>query len=177
MTGEQFYRNTLGALQRELGPAGPAQFLRLNRSANTDYTRDRDFLLGDIRIDDVLARHRRGTRVTGPEIERAIASDDWENARKLIRVALKKAPEDHWLLARLALTHYEQRDYTTALRYGLEAAEIAPACPLVLWEVAGAMDMLDQPSAALRVYRKLTRRSIDNLAHGPCGEGIARAAA
>lgn len=34
------------------------------------------------------------------------------------------------------------------------------------------MEMLGQSSAALRVYRKLTRRSLDDVAHGPCGEGM-----
>ncbi len=60
----------------------------------------------------IAARNQRD----GPEIESAIAADDWKNARKLIRAAMKKTPEDHWLLARLALTYYEQRDYATALR-------------------------------------------------------------
>ena len=110
--------------------------------------------------------------MSGAEIERAIGADDWPRARKLIRAELKRSPKDHWLLARLALTHYEQRDYATALRYALRAEEIAPYCPLVLWEVGGAMDMLDQ-SSALRVYRKLTRQSLDDLADGPCGEGLA----
>ena len=41
MTDEQFDRYTLELLQRELGPAGLARFLRLNRSGKGDYTRDR----------------------------------------------------------------------------------------------------------------------------------------
>lgn len=111
--------------------------------------------------------------MSGADIERAIAGDDWLRARKLIQAVLKRSPEDHWLLARLALTHYEEREYATALRHALKAAGIAPHCLLVLWEVAGAMDMLEQSSAALRAYRKLTRKSLDGLAHGPCGEGLA----
>jgi tetratricopeptide (TPR) repeat protein len=111
--------------------------------------------------------------MSGAEIERAIAADDWPRAGRLIQTALKRSPKHHWLLARLALTHYKERNYATALRYALRAAEIAPYCPLVLWEVAGAMDMLDQASAALRVYRQLTRKSLNDLAHGPCGEGLA----
>lgn len=110
--------------------------------------------------------------MTGSEVERAIDAEDWQRARRLIRAGLKKTPENHWLLARLALTHFEERDYMTALHYGLQAADIAPRCPLVLWEVAGAMEMLGQSSAALRVYGKLTRRSLDAVAHGPCGEGM-----
>lgn len=112
------------------------------------------------------------TRVIGSKIERAIEAEDWQGARWLILSGLKNAPDDHWLRARLALTYYEERDYVKALRCALEAADLAPQCPLVLWEIAGAMEMLGQSSAALRVYRKLTRKSLDDIAHGPCGEGI-----
>ena len=93
----------------------------------------------------------------------------------MILAGLRRSPKDHWLLARLALAHYEQREYATALKFGLKAADLAPYCPLVLWEVAGAMDMLEEGSAALRVYRKITRKSLADLANGPCGEGLLRA--
>jgi tetratricopeptide (TPR) repeat protein len=111
-------------------------------------------------------------RGRGPEIEEAITLEDWSGARRIIRAVLRRSPADHWLLARLALTHYEERDYARALKYAMRAAEQAPYCPLVLWEIAGAMDMLEQSSAALRVYGKLTRKSLDDLAYGPCGEGL-----
>lgn len=111
-------------------------------------------------------------RSKGAEIEEAIALEDWPGARRIIRRALKRSPADHWLLARLALTHYEEREYARALKYAMRAADAAPYCPLVLWEVAGALEMLEQDSAALRVYGQLTRKSLDDLAHGPCGEGL-----
>jgi hypothetical protein len=41
MTDEQFERYALEVLIRELGPDGLDRFLRLNRSGNGDYTRDR----------------------------------------------------------------------------------------------------------------------------------------
>lgn len=41
MTDEQFERYALEVLQREIGPDGLARFLRLNRSGDGDYTRDR----------------------------------------------------------------------------------------------------------------------------------------
>lgn len=54
MTDEEFYRHALEVLQRELGPDGLARFLRLGRSSGGDYTRDREHLLGRVRIEDVL---------------------------------------------------------------------------------------------------------------------------
>ncbi|MBS1830773.1 MAG: hypothetical protein JST93_36085 [Acidobacteria bacterium] len=44
MTDEEFYRNALEVLQRELGADGLARFLRLSRSGGGDYTRDREVL-------------------------------------------------------------------------------------------------------------------------------------
>src|SRR5262249_15455183 len=98
--------------------------------------------------------------IDGAEIEEAIAAADWRGARMIILSALKRSPADHWLFARLALTHYEKRHYARSLKYAMHAAELAPHCPLVLWEVGGAMDMLEEGSAALRVYGKLTRKSL-----------------
>lgn len=34
------------------------------------------------------------------------------------------------------------------------------------------MEMLGKSSAALHVYKKLTRKSLGDVAHGPCGEGL-----
>jgi hypothetical protein len=47
------------------------------------------------------------------------------------------------------------------------------ARPLVLWGVAGSLDMLGRTSESVRVYRRLIRRGVDSVAHGDCGEGLA----
>jgi len=109
------------------------------------------------------------------EIERAIADDDWEAARQLIKAALEKEPDSHWLLSRLALTHYEQRDYVRALEIDKQALAIEPACPLSLWGYAGTLEMLDRPQDALAVFERITERGLDSLAYDQCGEGRARA--
>jgi hypothetical protein len=56
MTDEDFERHALAILQRELGLDGLARFLRLNRSANGDYTRDRHKWLNGATIDDIMAQ-------------------------------------------------------------------------------------------------------------------------
>jgi len=53
-------------------------------------------------------------------IERAIAASDWPRARRLIREELKNR-DDHWLLTRLSLTYYEQKQYRKSLQYVTEA--------------------------------------------------------
>src|SRR5260370_41183777 len=91
----------------------------------------------------------------GERIEHLIAHDKWKGARALIRKELHKKPDDHWLLARLALTYYEERDYSSALRYAQKAHERVPDCPLALWELAGAQDMLGKTSDAIATYTQL----------------------
>jgi tetratricopeptide (TPR) repeat protein len=108
-------------------------------------------------------------------IENAVAGNNWQRARLLIRKALKQKPSDHWLLTRLALTYYEQRQYRRALAYDVRALQIAPYCPLAVWGYAGSLDMLEQRKEALQIYRWLISWGEDYLAHGPCGEGIQRA--
>lgn len=62
MTDEEFYRNALEALQRELGPDGLARFLRLSRSGGGDYTRDREKWQQELTLDEVLASIRVNRR-------------------------------------------------------------------------------------------------------------------
>jgi len=108
-------------------------------------------------------------------IERQIELEDWEGARNLIEIELQSKPDDHWYLTRLSLTYYERRDYKRALELSSRALEIAPLCPLVLWDHAGTLEMLDRPLEALSIYQRLVDRGVDNLAYGECGEGRARA--
>jgi tetratricopeptide (TPR) repeat protein len=101
-----------------------------------------------------------------------VAREQWPLARRLIRERLKRKPTDHWLLSRLALTYYEQRQYRRALEYDLKALQDGPYCPLAIWGYAGTLDMLKQPTEALKLYRWLISWGEDELAYGPCGEGI-----
>jgi tetratricopeptide (TPR) repeat protein len=105
-------------------------------------------------------------------VEAAIDREKWVEARVLIRAGLRTAPEDHWLLTRLALTYYEERQYKRALRYVEKALAEAPRCPLVLWDHAGTLQMLGRHTEAVAVYRRLIRRGVDKIAFGDCGEGL-----
>jgi hypothetical protein len=55
MIDEDFERQALAILQRELGLDGLAHFLRLNRAACGDYTRDRCRWLDGITIEEIMA--------------------------------------------------------------------------------------------------------------------------
>jgi len=107
------------------------------------------------------------------EIEELIDAENWKGARQLIRAALRKEPDSHWLLTRLGLTYYEEGNYEKALFYEAQALRLAPRCPLVLWDYAGTLDMLGQNRKAIAIYRKLIKRGVDKIANGECGEGMA----
>jgi tetratricopeptide (TPR) repeat protein len=106
-------------------------------------------------------------------IEHLIEKERWGDARAMLRAALKKEPEHHWLLTRLSLTYYEQRRYAKALKYAERAFASGPACPLVLWDYAGALQMVGRHSEALELYARIVTRDISDLASAECGEGRA----
>jgi tetratricopeptide (TPR) repeat protein len=108
-------------------------------------------------------------------IEALIEADDWKGARNAITVSLRREPESHWLLSRLALTYYEEFEYEKALELDERALALAPDCPLTLWGYAGSLEMLGREREALKIYQGLIDRGARTIAHGECGEGLARA--
>ena len=104
-------------------------------------------------------------------IEALLEKEDWAKARQAILKELEKHPESHWLVSRLALTHYEQHQYETALHCSRKAVEMAPHCPMVLWDYAGALEQTGHEREAIRIWKRLLRRGVERIASGPCGEG------
>lgn len=100
-----------------------------------------------------------------------IAEEDWPRARTLIQRALKREPSHHWLLARLALTYYEEHDYRKAIELEVKGLNIVPDCPLLCWGYAGSCSMLGRNKEALAVYEWLIKRGLLDLAYGDCSEG------
>ena len=108
-------------------------------------------------------------------LDAALAVEDWSHARSLLRAALRRRPDDHWLWTRLAMVIYEQRQYSRALVAAQRAFALQPHCPLVLWDLAGPLQALGRHSEALALYRRIVRTPLERLAHGRCGEGFVRA--
>ena len=67
-----------------------------------------------------------------------------------LRRRLRSEPNHHWLLTRLSSVLYERRRYASALKYAEKAFAEAPTCPLVLWDYAGALQVLGRPASVLR---------------------------
>jgi tetratricopeptide (TPR) repeat protein len=101
----------------------------------------------------------------------AFEAEDWGRLRELLLAELRLRPGDHWLLSRLSMTCYEQREYERAFEYATEALYIAPRCPLALWDCAGALDMLGHEDEAIGIWTRLLDEGVDEIAFGECGEG------
>jgi tetratricopeptide (TPR) repeat protein len=96
----------------------------------------------------------------------------WKDAEGILERALKKAPDDHWLLTQLGAALYEQRRYRDALRHLESSLAIVPDCPLTLWHLAGTLDALDRPTEAVDLYLRLVRSTVSPL-DDPCWESVA----
>jgi len=106
------------------------------------------------------------------KIKFLLAAKQWAKARALIYDELLSDPADHWLWTTLGLTYYEQRQNEKALKCSKRAVELAPNCPLVLWDYAGALYMNGQESAALAIWTILLGMDMEEVAYGECSEGM-----
>lgn len=104
------------------------------------------------------------------QIDKALANEDWRRARSLLKKALAKNPKSHWLLTVLSEAYYEERDYKNALKYSEKAKAVCPNCPLVLWDYAGALDMLDREKEAIEVWKGLVRSGARISSFDDCWE-------
>ena len=109
---------------------------------------------------------------TTEHINTLFRKEEWKKARGIIRAELKNTPDSHWLWTRLATTYYEEHQYSKALSLEKRALQLAPNCPLVLWDLAGTMDMLGRRQEAIRIWKSIIKRGVNRLAYGECGEGI-----
>ena len=104
-------------------------------------------------------------------LERYEKRKEWKKALDITKKLLAASPDSHWLLTRLGTHYHELFRYRTALKYCLKALALAPHCPLVLWDYAGTLSMLERRKEARKIYKRLLRRGVERIAFGECGEG------
>ncbi|MEW6619835.1 MAG: hypothetical protein AB1422_10955 [bacterium] len=109
---------------------------------------------------------------TAKKIEIYISREEWRKARLLISRELKKSPDDHWLVTRLGSIYYEEYEYEKSLELSEKAMKLAPKCPLVLWDYAGSLDMVNKNKEAIAIWKKLLKKGVEAIAYGDCGEGV-----
>ena len=99
-------------------------------------------------------------------------AEKYREARAYIRPYLKQTPDDHYFLAIMSLTYYDQYRYKKAYQWSLKALAVAPTCSLALCQYAGILDMLDREQEAIVIWKKLLMRGMRRVAFGQCGEGL-----
>ncbi len=107
----------------------------------------------------------------GKAINDAFEKENWKVARQRIFAALDEEPESHWLISKLSAVYYEERKYQKALEYARKAEAIAPECPLVSWDLAGALLATGKARSALRLYRIILQGGVAKASSCPYGEG------
>lgn len=118
-------------------------------------------------------------------IVKALKEERYKDAIKLIRAAQKISPNSHWLWACLSTSYYELHQYALAVKYGWNAINIAPNCPLTIWYYGTALDMLGRRrgdkgalDAAELTFKGLLGFGWRYMAFvDPCGEGESQAKA
>jgi tetratricopeptide (TPR) repeat protein len=91
----------------------------------------------------------------GASLAALFQSANWTDARKLLEAELVKEPDNHWLLTQLGVTYHEENRYQEALELFEAARRLMPACPLVLWNLAGALDAMGKRDRAIKAYMRL----------------------
>ena len=106
------------------------------------------------------------------QFKKFYAEGNYVEALKKIRRLVEENPDDHWYWTRLSSVFYELRRYDDALQASEIAMSIDKRCPLVLWDYAGVLRMVDRELEAIKIYEGLLTRGEKSLAYGECGEGI-----
>ena len=91
----------------------------------------------------------------------------FEKAIHLLKAIISLGKKgDFWTYSRLSSCYYELKDYHTALTYAKKAYKLNPTSPLVLWDYAGALIMLEKESRAIKLLRRIQEMSDDLRDHG-----------
>ena len=108
--------------------------------------------------------------ILSDQVNSLFAKERWSDARKLLEVELKRSPRSQWVRDRLSVTYFELMDYPKALALIKKAFDIAPKCPLVLWDYAGTCAALGQAQKAILKYHALIEMYPDGFNEDECGE-------
>jgi tetratricopeptide (TPR) repeat protein len=104
----------------------------------------------------------------GQQIDAFLEKDDWNGLIGLLTSFVSKDPDDHWLLAYMALAYYEKQDYDTALDYVTKAMALDERCPVVLWQAGLIFKMKSQKQVAIALFQEIIDRGWRSVAFDLC---------
>ncbi|TAH20126.1 MAG: hypothetical protein EAZ08_06960 [Cytophagales bacterium] len=105
-------------------------------------------------------------------IDQYLAQQKYMQARAVLKRNWKKEPDNVWLMARISTTYYEEKKYKAAMDWAEKAYLLCPQDPLVIWDYAGALDMLGQTEQAIALYHRILAMSYQQIGLEYTGEGI-----
>lgn len=108
----------------------------------------------------------------GRKVEDLLSAREWAKCRQVLRVFLKKRPNDHWSMMKMSTAYYAEERYAQALRWSDMAMRQRPRCPMVLWQHAANLREDARTSDAIAIYRGLLRQRLCYIAYGECGGGV-----
>ena len=80
--------------------------------------------------------------------------------------------ESFWLYTSLSSVCYELKNYEEALKYAKLAYALNTESPLVLWDYAGALYMLNQEQEAIDLWQRIIRINEEVIAFELTTEGL-----
>lgn len=98
--------------------------------------------------------------------------EDYQKALDILLEANQIESNDPWILTNISSSYYELKKYATALSYSELALKITPMDPLVRWDYAGALIANDRTEEAVKVWKSIINRGINNIAYKDCKEGL-----
>jgi len=79
--------------------------------------------------------------------------------------------DSHWHWTQWAYCKRELGDAKGALYCANKALELAPTCPLALWEQASSLEMCELWAESIEAYDFIIGRGVHGLIDDPCNEG------
>ncbi len=84
---------------------------------------------------------------------------NWRAARNILLSLVKKGEKGFWIYTSISACTYAMRDYKNALKYSKIAYKINPKSPLVLWDYAGLLIMLNKETDAIKFYKRILSKT------------------
>ena len=97
---------------------------------------------------------------------------EWEKAEKILLKLLENEPDNFWLLTSISSLKYEMKKYEESREYSVLAYKLNPNSPLVLWDYAGVLFMLDEEEIAIEHLTKIIDMGEIKVAFEETTEGL-----
>ena len=100
-------------------------------------------------------------------------NQEWAKAQKVLLSIVKLSDDkDFWVYTSLSSVTYELRNYKQALEYSKIAYSLNSESPLVIWDYAGVLYMLDKKDRAINLWQQILNIPEEVIAFELTSEGL-----